>query len=286
MAPTFTVIIPTFDRPALLVHAVASVLAQDWTDFECLVVDDGSPVAPSLPADPRVRLVRHSENRGLPTALNTGLDAAKGDFVTFLDDDDLYTPDRLSAVAERCSPGIVVLSKWHSIGGRTYAREPFEGWVHDTILDSWAPPKGAAVLPRASTPRFDPTYVALEDLEWWLRVTDVLPFTTVDHVGYLVRPHRGTRNLNGPSARIDFGLRLLDEHSDYFTSHPRAAAQRWFSIGLIARDLGDFNLARSAFRRSLRIHLVPKRFGHLALSCRPSTTGVPSVDPVVPGTTA
>jgi glycosyltransferase involved in cell wall biosynthesis len=279
MGPTFSVIIPTFDRPGWLREAVASVLAQDFDDFECVVVDDGSTLPVELPDDPRIRLLRHSENKGLPAALNTGIRAALGDYVTFLDDDDLLTPDRLSMTVPALGRARVVLCGSETIGGRTRQRNDLEGRVYDTILDSWAPPKGAAVIPRADLLPFDERYLALEDLEWWLRISDRLEFTTIHRTGYLIRPHDRPRNLNGPADRIPFSRMLLEERHDYFASHRRAAAQRWFSMGLIAMKLGDNRLARSAFARSLVCRPVPRRFGHLALAIRPSR---PSTDPARP----
>lgn len=276
MSPTFSVVVPTYNRARWLREAVQSLVVQDYADFECIVVDDAGTEPIDLPDDPRIRVVRHETNTGLAGALNTGLDASRGDFVTFLDDDDLYTPDRLSMTLPALARAPVVLC-WAQVIGRPLPRRGdngalvLEGNVYDTILDTRAPPKGAAVVDRSVVPRFDERYVALEDLEWWLRATRALDVTTVQRVGYLVRLHEGPRNLNGPVDRIRFGRRLLEERTDYFGAHRRAAAMRWFSMGLVAREVGDNHLARRAVLRSLRAYPVPKRVGHLALTMRPST---------------
>src|SRR5688572_26204040 len=93
--PLFSVVIPTYARPEFLRLALQSVLAQTVQDFEALVVDDGAPGTVQLPNDRRLRLVRRSSNGGPAAARNTGLALARGQYVTFLDDDDLFTPDRL-----------------------------------------------------------------------------------------------------------------------------------------------------------------------------------------------
>ncbi len=69
---------PVFDQAAFVPRAIGSLLAQDVEDWELVVVDDGSPapLANPLPDDPRVISLRHERNRGLGTALNTGLDQA------------------------------------------------------------------------------------------------------------------------------------------------------------------------------------------------------------------
>ena len=99
--PLFSIIIPTYGRAEYLAEAVDSVLAQTVADFECLVVDDGSPEPVSLSTeDDRVRVLRREINGGPSTARNTGLAHARGRFVAFLDDDDLYLPVRLALALE------------------------------------------------------------------------------------------------------------------------------------------------------------------------------------------
>src|SRR5262249_44071462 len=97
--PTFSVIIPTYGRPRYLAEAVRSVLDQTVGDFECIVVDDASPDPVAVVDDARVRVVRRDVNGGPAAARNTGIDAARGRNLVFLDDDDLYTPERLAAAA-------------------------------------------------------------------------------------------------------------------------------------------------------------------------------------------
>lgn len=94
-----TVIIPTYKRADLVPRAIASVLAQTYRDFEILVVDDCSPdntraVVHAI-TDPRVRYVRHERNLGLPAGRNTGIRAANGEYIAFLDDDDEWKPNKL-----------------------------------------------------------------------------------------------------------------------------------------------------------------------------------------------
>ena len=96
-----SVVIPTRDRAELLPRAVGSVLAQTWTDFELLIVDDhstdGTPAVVARFADGRIRSLRHERNRGQSKALNTGIEHARGEYVAFLDDDDEWLPAKLAA---------------------------------------------------------------------------------------------------------------------------------------------------------------------------------------------
>lgn len=104
-APKVSVIIPACNQAVFLPEAIHSVQAQTFTDWELLVVDDGStddtpqvlaPYAGDNSPDPRVRGVRQ-ENRGLPGARNTGIRHACGPYLAFLDADDSFRPEKLAA---------------------------------------------------------------------------------------------------------------------------------------------------------------------------------------------
>jgi glycosyltransferase involved in cell wall biosynthesis len=96
--PQVSVVIPTYNRAAYVTHAIDSVLAQTYTDYEIIVVDDGStddsPGVLRAYGD-RVRVIRQ-ENGGVSVALNTGIEAARAPWVAFLDSDDEWMPDKLA----------------------------------------------------------------------------------------------------------------------------------------------------------------------------------------------
>jgi len=101
--PLTSILTPVFDTPVpWLREAVESVLAQVYENWELLLIDDGSTATdllralPALAArDRRIRLVRLESHQGISAALNKGLDLANGEWVTFLDHDDLFEPDAL-----------------------------------------------------------------------------------------------------------------------------------------------------------------------------------------------
>jgi glycosyltransferase involved in cell wall biosynthesis len=83
-----SLVIPAYNREAYLGQAIESVLAQTFSDFELLVIDDGSTdrsrdVARAY-RDPRIRLLHNDRNQGLPRARNTGVDSARGVYLAFL----------------------------------------------------------------------------------------------------------------------------------------------------------------------------------------------------------
>lgn len=99
-----TVITPTYNRAEYLSTAVNSVLNQSHSDWELLVIDDNKPESESRKAtsevmskytDPRIHYIQNEKNMGGAGARNVGIFQAKGEFIAFLDDDDMYLPDRL-----------------------------------------------------------------------------------------------------------------------------------------------------------------------------------------------
>jgi glycosyltransferase involved in cell wall biosynthesis/ADP-heptose:LPS heptosyltransferase/predicted TPR repeat methyltransferase len=109
--PLVSVIVPTHGRPALLQDALASLVAQDYDNWEAIVVNDGGPSvqAQALAADPagRVRYLEHRRCFGPAAARNTALRLARGEIVCYLDDDDRLLPNHLSTVTRALSePGV------------------------------------------------------------------------------------------------------------------------------------------------------------------------------------
>ncbi len=265
--PLFTVIVPTYHRPGFLLEALDSVRRQSIENFECIVVDDGSPEPVSLNTDDRFRLIRRSMNGGLAAARNTGIEQARGRYITFLDDDDVYTPTRLALALEGLGRSRVSIC-WRGNQGDEGAvrNRTLDGHVHDVILEAEVPQMGQTAVERAVVPRFDERFEAAEDADWWLRLSAREPVSSVPRVGLLFRLHDGPRHRNDRIARVRYRRLLLDAYADYFASRPRAAAYQWKKIGLLAHDLGDDATAREAFARSLRLRPGVKSLWHLARS--------------------
>ena len=107
--PAVSVVVPTYNRAGTLPRALKSVLNQDFTDFELIVVDDGSTddttAAVKELDDPRIRYIQQ-DNAGVATARNTGIRAARAEFIALLDSDDEWLPGKLGAevAALRAAP--------------------------------------------------------------------------------------------------------------------------------------------------------------------------------------
>lgn len=104
-----TVITPTYKRHQYLRNAIDSILAQTYTDFEMIIVDDNPPKTEERTrteevikeiSDPRIHYVQNLKNLGGAGSRNVAIEMAKGEYITFLDDDDIYLPDKLRIQVE------------------------------------------------------------------------------------------------------------------------------------------------------------------------------------------
>jgi glycosyltransferase involved in cell wall biosynthesis len=195
MEPLVTVVIPTFGRPDLVLEAVRSVLGQTMNDLEVVVVADGPEEATAealrdIP-DPRLRLISLPVNSGPSTARNAGVAAARGAWVAFLDDDDLWLPRKLevqkeAALRSSCRLPIVAcrLIARSESGDHVWPRRlPGPGEHLSEYLFRRRTPfhgEGIVHLNTVLAPRellrdnpFDERLRHLEDYEWLLRVTSL-----------------------------------------------------------------------------------------------------------------
>lgn len=188
MKPAITVVVPTRHRHALLGEALASIAGQrgvDTGEVEVVVVNDGggdvgAPVAAARARGLDVRAIELPAHRGLPVARNTGIEAARGRLLAFLDDDDVFLPGHLRTALDaldsgsdlvytRCLVSPQRLNPTAPIMAALAFDFPFDPGllgVANTI------PVHSAVLRtvRDLPARFDPALPALEDWDFWLRL--------------------------------------------------------------------------------------------------------------------
>ena len=221
-----SVVIPTRDRLMLLRATLDSVLAQRGVDLEVVVVDDGSrqdldEVLADI-GDPRVRLCRHEASRGVAAARNAGVAAARYAWIAFCDDDDLWSPDKLSfqlavAITERrewaYTGAVEVDADLRIVGG--VPPDPPSIVVRN--LERWdAVPAGASnvVVRRTAllaVGGFDPSLPHLDDWDMWLRLArhGVPAYVRSPLVAY--RQHPGQRSLNASASLAE--VRLFEERN-------------------------------------------------------------------------
>ncbi len=191
--PLVSVIIPTFNRGWILKETIDSVLAQEFKDFELIVVDDGSTdntqdILDSYPVD---ILVVRQENKGVSAARNTGLGLASGNLISFLDSDDLWLPKKLSEqVAFFCSnPDVLICQTeetWVRRGVRVNPKKrhkKLSGMIFEPSLALCLVSPSAVMIKRSLLDQvglFDEDLPACEDYDLWLRISCNYPVHLID----------------------------------------------------------------------------------------------------------
>jgi GT2 family glycosyltransferase len=203
--PAVTVLMTTWNGAAFIEASIASVLAQDFADFELIVVDDAStddtPRVLAAITDPRLRVLRRETNGGVVAARNTGFAAARGRYVAALDHDDLSLPGRLGRQAGYLDthPDVVLVATEIVIeksGQRTAPDHPRGG---DPLLMRWLlhvdnPMTWSSVMLRADAARrlgafMRPEYELADDFDLYHRLLTIGEIARLDEVLTVYRWH-------------------------------------------------------------------------------------------------
>jgi len=253
-----SVVIPTHNRAHLLSRAINSVLAQTFSDYEIIVVDDGSNDHTKQMVEQfrgaRIRSVILERNYGASRARNAGIEAALGEWIAFLDSDDEWLPRKLelqmARLLETNDPhATVVYCLCHRYEGSIKRTAPsigslHEGDVFDHLLRNRRPPTASAFVVKRSSlltiGGFDEGFPSSNDIDLWLRLAQASNhFVAVNEVLVVKHDHFGARISNDPS------LPLLGFHE---------FDRRWGPI--MMQRLGDEAYRRWKMKRRARIQYL------------------------------
>lgn len=243
MPPLISVIIPTYNRALYLADAIGSVFRQSFTDYEIVVVDDGSTddskkiIAPYLD---RLRYV-YQENMGEAAARNRGIREARGKWVAFLDSDDMWEPRALETLVQ--ASGIYPKAGLIAMRGRMIRTngtrteriigKKSAGPFYSTASLLWGD-GGGVLMPMIrksifeKTGVFDETIASATDCDMWLRISFHTQMVCVHEPLLLCRLHED--NLSGNKAlNARMWLRILeklrDDHPEFLQTN-RCAYRR------------------------------------------------------------
>jgi glycosyltransferase involved in cell wall biosynthesis len=209
------VVIPTRDRDRFLTQALTSVLWQRGVELEVIVVDDGSTDDPSDVVagfkDDRIRVIRHASVRGVSVARNTGIAAAVGDWLAFIDDDDVWAPSKLAAQLDAakatgrswsCTSAVRVDTDLNVIS--VYPAKPAEMLARQLRQWNYVPGGCSSVLVHRTSlpgkePIFDTRLKHFADWDLWIRLASREPPAVVAEplVGYRLHPHNKALETEG-----------------------------------------------------------------------------------------
>jgi glycosyltransferase involved in cell wall biosynthesis len=269
------VIIPTFNRGYIVGEALTSVLSQTYDDFEVLVVDDGSTddtagIVKGL-SDSRIRYIRLEKNVGVAAATNKGLREANGEFISFLDSDDLWKPNKLECnvtYLDSHPEAQAVFSDLEKFDGSTYYSSFMRTTsVFSKLLATESYPEGI-VLPQRfmylcllqevpiktptvtirreavqRTGEFNEASPSGQDWEFFLRLSRFACF------GYIDRPLSVVRVLGDATHRLNaerdhlFLLEVLRREATLLNADPEALAAARRGIADLTKHLAWHYLA-------------------------------------------
>jgi len=191
--PQVSVIIPTYNRGWVIKEAIDSVLAQDYTEFELIVVDDGSTDHTSDVLDSYRNDIKvlSQKNKGVSAARNRGIAEASGKFIAFLDSDDLWLSQKLSVQIEffNQTPDALICQTeevWIRNGLRVNPRKRHKkpsGMIFKPSLELCLVSPSAVMIQRNLIDRvgeFDENLPACEDYDLWLRISCRFPVHLID----------------------------------------------------------------------------------------------------------
>ncbi len=247
--PLVSVIIPTYNRAQWLRRAMTSALEQTCRNFEIIVIDDGSTdntieLVANM-ASTAVRYIGHDTNRGAAASRNTGISAARGEFIAFLDDDDEWLPSKLEKQLHKFSVsgaavGVVYAGSSivsarsgktiHSFTSR-HSREHTDVDFLRTVTFSTSVP-----LIRKScfdeVGLFDETLPGAQDKDMWIRLARRYEFEFIPEV--LVRRYiHGEQITTNLKKKIEAKEKIYRKYYDILSLHPDIMAHHLWRIGIL-----------------------------------------------------
>jgi hypothetical protein len=240
--PLLTIIIPTHNRPKLVLNAVQSALEQTFNDIEILVVDDASTQPIQLPDHPQLRLIRLSPGRGGAGARNVGTEAARSRWITYLDDDDRLLPHMaqvsLEAIEKTTLPppvgvisGIEVVNSQGQVLSKRFPPPSRLRGLHFSLEDlepgKSYNTKQTLVVERETILKiggWDEAFRSRVHSELFLRLNLICSILGLETITYQLYAHEGARVSRNSDLRQESFDLLIDKHKKIFEAHPKMFA--------------------------------------------------------------
>jgi len=223
--PLISVVIPVYNGEKTIKETIDSVLNQTFSDFELLVINDGSQDSTltivSTIQDPRLKVFSYT-NAGLSATRNRGISLAKGKYISFIDADDLWTSDKLESQLKALqeNPEAAVAYSWtnHIDESGQFLRsgpqQTFNGDVYARLLLEDFIGNGSNPLIRAQAfaevGNFDESLLAVEDWDMWLRLAARYHFVAVPSAQILYRVFVGSMSFNVRKMEVA-SLRVIEK---------------------------------------------------------------------------
>jgi len=273
-SPTFSVIIPTYNRAHIIARAVKSVLLQSFQNFEIIVVDDGSTdntenIVKSI-GDERIIYFKHEKNKGQNAALNTALLAAKGNYIAFLDSDDEWLPTMLEKQLMRYEKDteISCVYSWagtikdniltpgmrFSLEGYIYKEALTQGYVSHMITLS------AKRDCFEKIGNFDEKFVVCQDDDICLRLAENYKFGLIAEPLAIIHSDAGNQTITNKKNYADGWYNLFSKYEDDIISicGNKTAALHFSKVGYLYVLANEKGKARKILLKSMKLFILLK----------------------------
>lgn len=213
-SPLVSIILPTYNGAPFLPESVESILAQTYNPYEVIIVDDGSTDNTKEVLKPfaqKIRYINLEQNKGLPVARNTGIRLAQGEYIAFIDADDLWLPEKLQTNVEYFGrhPDVGMVYSGHTnidekgrtLNGGVKKRLP-SGKIFFQLYSeqNFIIPSSVVVRKEVfeTTGLFDEQLVNCQDWDMWLRIAFYFKIEGINEplVKYRHNPHSLSKNRN------------------------------------------------------------------------------------------
>jgi glycosyltransferase involved in cell wall biosynthesis len=262
--PLVSIVLPTYNGARYLDQSVASCVAQTYRNWELIIVDDCSTdatpqiVSKWVAADPRVRAVRHETNQRLPGGLNTGHRLARGDYLTWTSDDNLYRPDAIGEMVRflETNPDVgLVYTDYTNIDDDGNVMYPHV--VAEPQRLAYESCVGACFLYRRAVWEKVGEYASdmflAEDFEYWVRVSQSFKLQPLHKDLYLYRLHAGSLTAQRHERVVLAIGRVVERHLPRMDWVPRSyRARGHLVLAGIAERQGKRALALKHIAQSIR----------------------------------
>ncbi|MBZ2166167.1 glycosyltransferase family 2 protein [Methanobacterium spitsbergense] len=262
-----SIIIPTYNRANLITRAINSILDQSYTNYEIIVVDDGSTdntkeVIQRFNED-KINYYVHKKNRGAAAARNTGIKYSKGDFIAFQDSDDKWLPEKLEKEMDvfleaSDKIGVVYSGYWHiKDNKKIYIPTPKvtkkEGNIHFELLKGNFV-SGLSVIRKICFKKvglYDENLPNLEDWELYIRISKYFSFKFIDEPLSIAYCSSDSASINY-SKNLKSSEIILKKHFADFNDNKEILAVNKANIGIYAFLNGDESKSRKYLMDAIR----------------------------------
>jgi GalNAc5-diNAcBac-PP-undecaprenol beta-1,3-glucosyltransferase len=231
--PLVSVIIPTYKRAEHIPKAIESVRRQTHRNIEIVVVDDGSPdntasVIQAIP-ESRIRYVRHDTNKGVSAARNTGINAATGEYIAFIDDDDEWREDKLEKQFQVITgyDAVLCMGVWKGFPMRVHTRSDIS--LDDLRAGSFNPSGLLAKIYVLRDVLFDETLKQGEDWDVFIRIRQRYS------LGWMNEPllfYNEGGHQRATNEKIYLSGNELEKRAEVLYKHREFFGEKWFRYHL------------------------------------------------------